>query len=199
MEFFDLAAVTSQAMAGRQSEMHDRNLTPHAALGPAPAAGSPRLAERLAANLVDNAMRHNLPGGRVEVSTGTRNSRAVLSVLNTGPAVPAAAVERLFQPFQRLATGRASRGGGLGLGLSIVQAIAQAHSASITADPQPGGGLLVEVIFPDPGPHCHEIIIAPGIHGIGKVVVRVPVWPLGAGCPVDDDAAGLAGRRLRGA
>ena len=67
----------------------ERNLTLHAALGPAPAVGSPRLAERLVANLVDNALRHNVPGGRVEVSTGTRDCRAVVSVANTGPADPA--------------------------------------------------------------------------------------------------------------
>ena len=72
---------------------------------------------------------------------------------NTGPAVPAAAVDRLFQPFQRLAAERTSRGEGLGLGLSIVQAIADAHGASITARPQPGGGLLVEVTFPEARGH----------------------------------------------
>jgi signal transduction histidine kinase len=151
-EPFDLAAVTGQVLAARQAETRDRNLTMQASLDSAPAAGSPRLAERLAANLVDNALRHNVPGGRVDVSTGTRNSRAVLSVLNTGPAVPAAAVDRLFQPFQRLAADRISRGEGLGLGLglSIVQAIADAHGATLAARPQPGGGLLVEAIFPDP-------------------------------------------------
>jgi signal transduction histidine kinase len=156
---FDLAAVTSQVLAARQSETQNQNLTLHAALDPAPAAGSPRLAERLAANLVDNALRHNTPGGQVNISTRTRGSRAVLSVANTGPAVPAAAVDRLFQPFQRLATARTSRGEGLGLGLSIVQAIADAHNASITASPQPGGGLLIEVTFPDPG--RHEVITVP--------------------------------------
>jgi signal transduction histidine kinase len=103
-----------------------------------------------------------VPGGRVDVTTGTRNSRAVLSVANTGPAVPAAAVDQLFQPFQRLGTDRTSRGEGLGLGLSIVQAIADAHSASITACPQPGGGLLVEVTFPDPDPD--EVSPLPGTH-----------------------------------
>jgi signal transduction histidine kinase len=162
-EPFDLGVVTSQVVAARHVETQDRNLTLRAALSRAPTSGSPHLAERLAANLVDNALRYNVPGGRVEVSTGTRNSRAVLSVLNTGPPVPAAAVERLFQPFQRLAAGRTSRGEGLGLGLSIVQAIADAHGASITARPQPGGGLLVEVIFPDPG--RHEVIAFPGPPG----------------------------------
>jgi signal transduction histidine kinase len=97
-------------------------------------------------------LRHNIPGGRIDITTGTRNSRALLSVANTGAAIPAAAVHRLFQPFQRLGTDRTSRGEGSGLGLSIVQAIADAHGADITSCPQAGGGLLVEVTFPDPDP-----------------------------------------------
>jgi signal transduction histidine kinase len=149
-EPFDLAAVTRQVLVARQTDAKTRNVALQTALDRAPTAGSPPLAEQLAANLVDNALRYNVPGGRVDISTGMRNSRAVLSVLNTGPAVPAAALDRLFQPFQRLAADRTSRGEGLGLGLglSIVQAIADAHSASITARPQPAGGLLVEVTFP---------------------------------------------------
>jgi signal transduction histidine kinase len=117
-------------------------------LGPAPTAGSSRLAERLAANLLDNALRHNVPGGRVEVSTGTRDCRVVLAVANTGPAIPPAAVDRLFEPFQRLGADRVGRGEGSGLGLSIVHAIAEAHGASITACPEPEGGLRIEVAFP---------------------------------------------------
>jgi signal transduction histidine kinase len=147
-EPFDLAAVTSKVLAAHQPEAQRRNLALHAALGPAPAAGSPRLAEQLAANLIDNALRHNRSGGRVEVTTGTRDSCGILAVANTGPAVPATAIERLFQPFQRLGTDRTSHGDGLGLGLSIVQAIAETHGASITARPQPEGGLFVEVSFP---------------------------------------------------
>jgi signal transduction histidine kinase len=76
-------------------------------------------------------------------------------------------VDRLFQPFQRLGTDRTSRGEGLGLGLSIVQAIAEAHSASITASPQPGGGLLVEVTFPDPD------IASPVLQAPGNLHARV--------------------------
>ena len=115
-------------------------------------AGSPHLAERLVANLVDNALRYNVPGGRVEVSTGVAGHRAVLSVSNTGPQIPAAALDRLFQPFQRMIPERTSRGDGMGLGLSIVQAIAEAHGASVTASPRPGGGLVVEVAFPETAP-----------------------------------------------
>ena len=145
-EFFDLADVVGQVLAARGPEIEERNLTLRAVLSPAPAAGSRRLAERMAANLIDNALRHNLPGGQIEVVTRTRDSHAVVSVANTGPTI-SVAVDRLFQPFQRLAADRTSRGDGLGLGLSIVQAIADAHDATIAARPQPGGGLTIEVTF----------------------------------------------------
>jgi signal transduction histidine kinase len=147
-EPFDLAAVTGQVVTARRAEADEKQLTLHTVLGPAPMAGSSRLAERLAANLLDNALRHNLPGGRVDVSTGTRDRRAVLAVANTGPLVPPGAVDRIFEPFQRLAADRVSRGEGFGLGLSIVHAIAEAHGASIIARSQPEGGLLIEVVFP---------------------------------------------------
>ena len=149
-ESFDLADIVGQVLAARRSEADERNLALHAVLSPAPAAGSRRLAERMAANLIDNGLRHNLPGGEIEVVTRTRDSSAVVSVANTGPTIPVAVVDQLFQPFQRLAADRTSRGDGLGLGLPIVQAIAEAHNATITARPQPGGGLIIEVTFPDP-------------------------------------------------
>ena len=149
-EPFDIAALAGKVLADRQPEAQRRNLRLHTTLGPALTAGSPQLAEQLAANLIDNALRHNLPGGQVDVVTGTRDRCAVLAVANTGPAVPAAAIDRLFQPFQRLTADRTSRGDGLGLGLSIVQAIASAHHATITARPRPEGGLSIEVSFPNP-------------------------------------------------
>jgi signal transduction histidine kinase len=144
----DLADVTRQVAAARRADADRRNLTVHLTLGPAQAAGSRRQIEQLAANLVDNALRHNLQGGRVDISTRTAGSDAVLSVTNTGPEVPADAVDRLFQPFQRLGTDRANRGEGLGLGLAIVQAIADAHGAGLTARPRPGGGLDIQANFP---------------------------------------------------
>ncbi|HUC56410.1 MAG TPA: HAMP domain-containing sensor histidine kinase [Streptosporangiaceae bacterium] len=151
-EPFDLAVVASQVIGAREPEAVRRNLTLHVALAPAPAYGSPGLVERLIANLVDNALHHNLPCGQITVTTVTHGSTAILSVANTGPPIPASAVDQLFQPFMRLAADRASRGEGLGLGLSIVQAIAEAHGAAITARPEPEGGLLVEAAFPCPLP-----------------------------------------------
>jgi signal transduction histidine kinase len=125
-------------------------------LGPAIAAGDPRLAESLIANLADNALRYNVPGGSAEVSTATRDGRAVLSVRNTGAVVPPAEVDRLFQPFQRLGADRVRRCAGLdrgageghGLGLAIVRAIADAHGATISAHAREGGGLDITVAFP---------------------------------------------------
>lgn len=82
--------------------------------------------------------------------TGVKEGKAVLSVTNTGPLIPPAEVDRLFQPFQRLDRRRANYKDGHGLGLSIVRAIATAHDATVTARPMPDGGLSVSVTFPHP-------------------------------------------------
>jgi signal transduction histidine kinase len=110
--------------------------------------GDPGLIERLVTNLVDNAMKYNVTQGRVNVATSTKSGRAVLSVSNTGPWVPATETNRLLQPFQRLGTNRTRHDGGYGLGLSIVQAIATAHNANIATTPRPTGGLEITVTFP---------------------------------------------------
>jgi signal transduction histidine kinase len=106
------------------------------------------LAERLVANLIDNALRHNHPGGQVEITTTTREGTSVLVVSNTGPVVPPAEIDRLLQPFQRLAGERNAGDAGLGLGLSIVHAIAIAHGATLVARARTDGGLAVDVSFP---------------------------------------------------
>jgi signal transduction histidine kinase len=118
-------------------------------LRPAPATGDPRLAERLVGNLVDNALRHNVPDGHVEVVTGTQDGQAFIRVSNTGPQIPDEELARLLRPFQRLVPGRgAGRVPGSGLGLSIVHAITVAHGARCRLLARPGGGLIVEVWFP---------------------------------------------------
>jgi len=150
-EPFNLAEIAGQVLRARRPEAELRGLEMHAALTAAPAAGDPRLAERLAANLVDNALNYNLSHGHVDVTTGTRNGQATLTVVNSGPAVPAAEVDRLLQPFQRHGADRTGHRKGLGLGLSIVQAIATAHGATLAIHPGPGGGLRVEVTFPPVG------------------------------------------------
>lgn len=95
-------------------------------------------------NLLSNAIRYNLPRGRVELRAGP----AGLSVRNTGAPVPADEVEELFEPFRRLHSRRRAPGEGAGLGLSIVASIARAHRAGVTAGANPDGGLTLQVTFP---------------------------------------------------
>jgi signal transduction histidine kinase len=132
---FDLAEVVREVVDTRRSGVPIRT-----SVQACPVSGHRALAERLVVNLVDNAIRHNVDGGWVSVSCGA----GVLTVTNTGAVVPPDAVERLFEPFQRLS---ARTGDGLGLGLSIVRAIATAHDAVVVAWPRPEGGLEVRVTF----------------------------------------------------
>jgi len=145
---FDLAEITTQVLSTHRPQAQARQLTIDTALAPATVHGDARLAGRLVANLADNAIRYNIPGGRVEIVTALKAGRPVLRVANTGTPVPGSQIERLLQPFHRLAPGRTGQPDGHGLGLSIVQAIAAAHDATLTASPRPGGGLAVEITFP---------------------------------------------------
>lgn len=144
----DLAAITDQVIVARRAEAAARGLELNIVLSPARTTGDPRLVERLVANLVDNALRHNTDGGRIEVTTATRDGHAAVSVTNTGAVVPPAAVDELFHPFRRLGSERTHPVDGLGLGLSIVQAIATAHDATLSVQPPATGGLHVVVRFP---------------------------------------------------
>jgi signal transduction histidine kinase len=144
---FDLAELATRVLATRSSEATARGLELRTTLRPATTAGHPRLVERLIANLIDNALHHNQPDGHIEIQTETRDGHAVLTISNTGPDIPTHAIEQLFQPFRRL-TDRV--GDGLGLGLSIVAAIADAHHATITTQPRPHGGLTIQLSFPNP-------------------------------------------------
>jgi len=143
-ELLDLAFLTKKVLLARQTEVQERGLELHANLAPAPAAGDPRLVEHLISNLVDNALRHNIEHGRVEVVTEARTDAAAISVTNTGPLVPPDAVAQLVEPFRR---GGERTGSGHGLGLSIVRAIANVHGAVMNIEPKADGGLAVTVIF----------------------------------------------------
>jgi signal transduction histidine kinase len=127
-------------LAGRQVD---------ARLEPARISGDPVLAERLIANLLDNAVRYNVPGGVVWISTRTVTGTSVLTVANTGPVLRPADADRIFQPFERLSD-RTSRDG-FGLGLAIVASIAAVHGGSAVARPRDGGGLSVTVSIPAAG------------------------------------------------
>jgi signal transduction histidine kinase len=144
----DLAGVTSEAVLARTAEADRLGIRMTTELGPAALAGDARLTERLVANLLDNAIRHNVAGGRVLVTTMTANGQAVLSVANTGPAIDPGDMAGLFEPFRRGGVQRTGVGVSPGLGLSIVDAIAAAHGAELQAVARPEGGLAVEVRYP---------------------------------------------------
>jgi signal transduction histidine kinase len=155
----DLAAVTRDVLAARGAEIAAHGLTVRVQLSPALLAGDAALAERAVGNLVDNALRYNVPDGTVQVTVESDGGRAVLAVGNTGPEIAPDDVGRLLQPFQRGAAAGSPRtrprpgADGLGLGLSIVAAIAVAHDAQLTVTPRlTGGGLSVRLVFPQPPP-----------------------------------------------
>jgi signal transduction histidine kinase len=138
----DLATVAEDALDGRAAG----GITTTASLGEAPVTGDGVLLERLVANLLDNAERYNVAGGTVTISTATHDATSVLRVVNTGPVVPAAMVERLFLPFTRL--GDRTRHDGFGLGLTLVSSIATVHGGTVHATAVPAGGLEVTVRLP---------------------------------------------------
>jgi signal transduction histidine kinase len=151
LECLDLADIAGDVLLTRQEEAERRGIQLRPALAAAPATADPNLVESLVANLLDNAIRHNLPGGQAEISTALTTAGAVILVSNTGMLVPPDAVEDLFQLFQlfrQLGTQRTRRGEGHGLGLAIVHAIAHAHGAALTARASPAGGLDIEAGFP---------------------------------------------------
>lgn len=129
------------------------DLRVHPALAPAVIPGDPVLAERLIANLVDNAIRYNSANGDIWVTTRSEAGSSELTVANTGPVVSAADAGRILQPFQRLSD-RTSHDG-FGLGLAIVVSIAAAHGGTVSTCPRDGGGLSVTVTLPSAGKRGH--------------------------------------------
>jgi signal transduction histidine kinase len=148
LERLDLADIAEDVLLARQEEAGRHGIRLNAALATAPVTGDPSLTESLVANLLDNAIRHNTPGGQAQISTALTAAGAVVSVGNTGTIIPPDAVEELFQPFRQLSTERTRYGEGHGLGLAIVRAIADAHGAALTARARNEGGLDIEVTFP---------------------------------------------------
>jgi signal transduction histidine kinase len=169
-EAFELSTVIDSVLRGPELSIGSTGIQIQAEIGPAAVSGDPRLVERLVRNLVDNAIRYNQPSGQVNIAASTQSGHAVLVISNTGPAISAPDLDRLFQPFQRLAPHRSSQADGTGLGLSIVKAIADVHDATITAAAQSPGGLRIEVSFPLPDPrlirpdpvHCEHAAVPVG-------------------------------------
>jgi signal transduction histidine kinase len=142
----DLAAAARLALDHSARDAQATNLDVSTDLHAAPVRGDRRLLERLVANLVENAVGHNRPGGRISVSTATRNGHSFVEVVNDGDQLDPAILPQLLEPFQRL--DRGARSDGAGLGLSIVRSVAQAHGGSVALAACPSGGLRATVTLP---------------------------------------------------
>jgi signal transduction histidine kinase len=140
----DLARAARLALDDVRDEARAARLSMRADLQAAAVRGDRRLLERLVANLVENAVRHNAHGGAVVVRTRTRGDRALLVVENDGPVIAPERVPAMVEPFERLG----GAGPGSGLGLSIVRTVARAHGGELTLTPRATGGLVAEVALP---------------------------------------------------
>ncbi|GGV07483.1 HAMP domain-containing sensor histidine kinase [Streptomyces spectabilis] len=145
----DLAEVANRAVDQARAEAEEKGVEIRGERGLAIVQGNGVLLERIALNLVQNAVRYNVKeAGWVEVTTEAQHGQAVLVVANTGPVVPAYEIDNLFEPFRRLRTERTGSDKGVGLGLSIARSVARAHGGRIIAEPREGGGLVMRVTLP---------------------------------------------------
>jgi signal transduction histidine kinase len=147
-EPLDLAMAAADALWVAAPEVGRLGLRVSQVLGAAPVTGDRALLERLVANLVENAVRHNCDGGWLQVDTGRAGDQAVVRVVNGGRPIPPDQVADLFEPFRRLAGDRTGSDRGAGLGLSIVRSVATAHGGHATARARSDGGLEVTVHLP---------------------------------------------------
>ncbi len=147
-EEVDLAASARAAASTVAGRARAKDIRVRIEASPTATVGDQRLLDRLVSNLVENAVRHNERGGTVDVRAEPRADGAAVRVENTGPVLPAAEVERLTLPFERL--DRRTDDAGAGLGLSIVRSVCEAHGGRLVLNPRAGGGLVVEVLLPAP-------------------------------------------------
>jgi signal transduction histidine kinase len=171
-----LADAAASVVEQSTAEATVNGVTVSADLAPVVVSGDPGLLERLAGNLVENAIRHNVSGGWVSVTTRQETDTGVLEVVNTGPVLDPAAVDGLLEPFRRAGPDRSSDGGGVGLGLSIVNAIVGAHRGTLLLNARPDGGLLVRAQLP-------VAALTSGPTGKSEVSAPPRRWPRAARTP----------------
>jgi signal transduction histidine kinase len=147
-ENVDLAALAADCITDLQASAQEYAVQIHDDLGAAWTWGQGQLLERMIANLLDNAIRYNERGGRVDVRARTAGGRVRLTVANGGPRIEPQEAEHLFEPFKRLDRGT----GGLGLGLSIVHSVVLAHGGTIELATPDDGGLVVSIDLPAAAP-----------------------------------------------
>jgi len=143
----DLAAVVASAWRAVRGEADQHGIRADFQCPHAHVRGDPALLERIAGNLLENAVRHNTERGWIDVLTQPGGTWSTLRVRSSGALVDPASADKLFEPFRRAGVARTARSGA-GLGLSIVRAAVEAHGGVVTAEPVVGGGLSVTVRLP---------------------------------------------------
>ncbi|MBP2473487.1 signal transduction histidine kinase [Crossiella equi] len=143
----DLSLVVRSAWSAARRDAEARGLHTEFHTPAIQAVGDPVLLERLAGNLLENAVRHNTDGGWIRVHTSVDTKRATLRVTSSGGQISVERVAELFEPFRRGGHDRTAHRGA-GLGLSIVRSVVAAHGGEVHAEPVPGGGLDVTVTLP---------------------------------------------------
>jgi signal transduction histidine kinase len=143
----DLAALVASAWRAVRADADKAGITAAFRTEPAPAVGDPALLERVAGNLLENAVRHNVDGGWIDVTTEADQEWSALRVASSGQTIAEDRVAELFEPFRRGGVDRTAQTG-TGLGLSIVRAVVAAHGGQLYAEPVSGGGLAVTVRLP---------------------------------------------------
>jgi signal transduction histidine kinase len=143
-----LGQLASAALAERSQAIAAMDLTVSQAGQDVAVAGSEILLTRMAENVIDNAVRHNQPGGWIQVTTQADGAQARLMVETGGRILDAGEIRELAQPFRRLAPDRTGSDNGTGLGLSIVAAIAATHHGTLDLHARPQGGLRVIIELP---------------------------------------------------
>ncbi|MFF8773935.1 sensor histidine kinase [Kitasatospora sp. NPDC015120] len=145
----ELSEVATRALEQTRAEAAKREVDLRASLHPATVSGNGVLLERIALNLLQNAVRYNAPDGWVEITTAPVPGGGELVVSNTGPVVPGYELEHIFEPFRRVKGADRTRSDkGVGLGLSIVRSVVRAHNGTIEATARAGGGLTMRVRIP---------------------------------------------------
>ncbi len=148
-EHIDLSLIAEEATETLVPLAEQRGLTIEISGGATPCIGSQALLLQLTANLVHNAIVHNLPEqGTVWVTTSAQLQSVMLTVENTGEKLTAQLVSTLAEPFQRGSRRIRTDHAGVGLGLAIVSSITNAHDGALTLTPRPAGGLCVAVRLP---------------------------------------------------
>jgi signal transduction histidine kinase len=147
-ESISLGPLLTSAIAARAGLIASMGLdVRHAADGPL-VTGNPVLLAQMTANLIDNAVRHNRPGGWIRAQVTRAGPAVRLTVENSGPVLDPGKVATLAQPFRRLGSDRTGSATGTGLGLSITEAIAAAHGGVLHLHARPEGGLRAVIDLP---------------------------------------------------